>query len=108
MFSWKIISIRIMVNLLVMAMLVISAYAVVEIVDRSENFKVPHSSWWTQNEITVVLTLITYTFPIFFEILGIIESYHPRKQLRLQLGRYVSVVKTALRLWCRVVLVYYL
>ncbi|KAJ8687550.1 hypothetical protein QAD02_023344 [Eretmocerus hayati] len=85
--NWKIISIRIMVNLLVMAMLVVSAYAVVEIVERSENVRESDSSWWRQNEITVVLTLITYTFPIAFEILGIIESYHPRKQLRLQLGR---------------------
>lgn len=83
-------SVRVLVNLLVMAMLVISAYVVVEIVDRSENVREVNSSWWRQNEITVVLTLIAYIFPIFFEVLGMIESYHPRKQLRLQLGRYVG------------------
>ncbi|XP_058805239.1 transmembrane channel-like protein [Phymastichus coffea] len=85
--NWKVISIRIFVNLLVIAMLVLSAWAVVEVVDRSEDVRAANSSWWRQNEITIVMTLITYSFPFVFEVLGIIESYHPRKQLRLQLGR---------------------
>ncbi|XP_031776655.1 transmembrane channel-like protein 2 isoform X2 [Nasonia vitripennis] len=85
--NWKIMSIRIFVNMLVMALLAVSAYAVVEVVERSEDIRAANSSWWRQNEITVVMTLITYSFPILFEVLGIIESYHPRKQLRLQLGR---------------------
>ena len=68
-------------------MLLISAYAVVEVVERSENVKAMHNSWWRQNEITVVMTLIGYSFPIVFEVLGMIESYHPRKQLRIQLAR---------------------
>ncbi|XP_018374471.1 PREDICTED: transmembrane channel-like protein 2 [Trachymyrmex cornetzi] len=33
------------------------------------------------------MSLITYLFPILFEILGFLESYHPRKQLRIQLAR---------------------
>lgn len=70
-----------------MAMLAISAWAVVEVVERSEDVRAANSSWWRQNEITIVMTLITYSFPYVFEVLGIIESYHPRKQLRLQLGR---------------------
>ena len=68
-------------------MLLISAYAVVTVVERSENVKAVHDSWWRQNEITVVMTLIGYTFPMIFEVLGILESYHPRKQLRIQLAR---------------------
>ncbi|XP_076287033.1 transmembrane channel-like protein [Lasioglossum baleicum] len=83
--NWKIISIRIFVNTSVMSLLALSAYVVVKMVARSEELENP--DWWRQNELTVVMTLITYVFPIFFEILGFLESYHPRKQLRVQLAR---------------------
>lgn len=85
-FSWKIITIRISVNLAVMALLVISALAVVEVVRRSAEPEAK-SSFWRTNELTVVISLITMVFPIFFEMLGFCEKYHPRKQLRLQLAR---------------------
>lgn len=77
---------RIFVNVSVIALLGLSAYVVVKIVARSSK-ELEQSNWWRQNEITVVLSLITYLFPVFFEILGLLESYHPRKQLRLQLAR---------------------
>ncbi|KAG7189819.1 hypothetical protein KM043_017479 [Ampulex compressa] len=83
--NWKIISMRIFVNISVMSLLALSAYAVVKVVGRSK--KEIESNWWQQNEITIVMSLITYVFPIFFEILGFLESYHPRKQLRMQLAR---------------------
>ncbi|KZC08272.1 Transmembrane channel-like protein 3, partial [Dufourea novaeangliae] len=84
--NWKIIFMRIFVNISVISLLVLSAYAVVKVVARSaEEFE--QNDWWRQNETTVVMSLITYVFPIFFEILGLLESYHPRKQLRLQLAR---------------------
>ena len=47
-------------------------------------------SYWRRNEITVVVTAISFFFPMFFEGLGFLESYHPRKQLRMQLARYVD------------------
>jgi hypothetical protein len=72
-------------NLNVIFLLVVSAYAVIRVVQRSEE---PHGgSWWRRNEITIVMTLISFLFPMLFELLGIIEYYHPRMQLRLQLGR---------------------
>ncbi|XP_053594133.1 transmembrane channel-like protein isoform X2 [Microplitis demolitor] len=83
---WKITTIRIFVNVFVILLLILSAYAVVEVVARSTQ-ETSNSSWWRQNEITVVMSLISYIFPIFFEILGLLENYHPRKQLRLQLAR---------------------
>ncbi|CAG5084720.1 Similar to Tmc3: Transmembrane channel-like protein 3 (Gallus gallus) [Cotesia congregata] len=83
---WKITTIRIFVNLFVILLLTLSAYAVVVVVARSTQ-ESANSSWWRQNEITVVMSLISYIFPIFFEVLGYLENYHPRKQLRLQLGR---------------------
>ncbi|CAK9797587.1 Transmembrane channel-like protein [Anthophora quadrimaculata] len=84
--NWKIILMRIFVNTSVISLLGLSAYAVVKVVARSaEEFE--QNDWWRQNEITVVMSLITYLFPMFFEVLGFLESYHPRKQLRLQLAR---------------------
>lgn len=77
---------RIFVNVAVVSLLALSAYAVVEVVRRSAAEYETHK-WWRQNEITIVMSLITYLFPIFFEILGFLESYHPRKQLRIQLAR---------------------
>ncbi|XP_033175228.1 transmembrane channel-like protein 3 isoform X1 [Bombus impatiens] len=84
--NWRIISMRIFVNTSVIALFGLSAYAVVKVVVRSSE-ELEQTNWWRQNEITVVLSLITYVFPSFFEILGLLESYHPRKQLRLQLAR---------------------
>nr|XP_031826516.1 transmembrane channel-like protein 3 [Nomia melanderi] len=84
--NWKVISMRIFVNISVISLLALSAYAVVKVVARSAQ-EFEQNDWWRQNEITVVMSLITYLFPMFFEILGLMESYHPRKQLRLQLAR---------------------
>lgn len=79
---------RIFVNVSVILLLALSAYAVIKMVARSaEEFE--QNDWWRQNEITVVMSLISYLFPMFFEILGLMENYHPRKQLRLQLARWV-------------------
>ncbi|KAK0180995.1 hypothetical protein PV327_003319 [Microctonus hyperodae] len=86
---WKIITVRIFVNLSVIFLLALSAYAVVEVVARSMQTDADNG-WWRQNEITVVMSLISYIFPIFFEILGFLENYHPRKQLRLQLARIME------------------
>ncbi|CAL1686297.1 unnamed protein product [Lasius platythorax] len=84
--NWKIISMRIFVNVAVLSLLALSAYAVIEVVGRSTT-EIDSHNWWRQNEITIVMSLITSLFPIFFEILGYLESYHPRKQLRVQLAR---------------------
>lgn len=84
--SWKIIGLRVLVNFAVVALLAASVYAVVEVVKRSED-PASDENWWRQNEITMVLTLITFVYPIIFEVLGFFEGFHPRKQLRLQLAR---------------------
>lgn len=67
-----------------LSLLCVSAYAVIEVVERSnENI----DSWWRRNEITVVMSMISFIFPMLFEVLGLMEYYHPRMQLRLQLAR---------------------
>ncbi|XP_063838119.1 transmembrane channel-like protein [Ostrinia nubilalis] len=84
--NWRIISLRAIVNICVVILLAVSAYAVVTVVSRSDDNSKPRS-WWRENETTVVVTVISITFPVFFELLGFLEHYHPRKQLRLQLAR---------------------
>uniref|UniRef100_A0A182ITU4 Uncharacterized protein n=1 Tax=Anopheles atroparvus TaxID=41427 RepID=A0A182ITU4_ANOAO len=84
--NWKIILLRILVNLLILGLLVISAYEVILVVKRSMDIN-ESDSWWRRNEITVVMSLISFFFPMIFEALGIMEYYHPRKQLRIQLAR---------------------
>ncbi|XP_068630050.1 transmembrane channel-like protein [Battus philenor] len=84
--NWRIITLRALVNICVTILLGVSAYAVVTVVTRSDdNPKV--RNWWRENETTTVVTVITITFPVFFELLGLLEHCHPRKQLRLQLAR---------------------
>lgn len=82
--SWKVICLRIIANLSVLLLLCVSAYAVIWVVKRSSE---KNDSWWRRNEITVVMSMISFIFPMLFEILGLMEYYHPRMQLRLQLAR---------------------
>ncbi|XP_053687325.1 transmembrane channel-like protein [Sabethes cyaneus] len=84
--NWRIILLRIAVNLIILGLLAISAFAVVRVVQRSMDVD-ETDSWWKRNEITIVMSLITFFFPMFFETLGLLEYYHPRKQLRIQLAR---------------------
>lgn len=81
---------RVIVNLLVVGLLCVSAYAVVAVVHRSAE-EGANNSYWRRNEITVVITAISFFFPMFFEGLGFLESYHPRKQLRMQLARIMAL-----------------
>lgn len=84
-YSWKTIVLRIFANLNVIILLVISAYAVIKVVQRSEEQH--NGDWWRRNETTIVMSLISFIFPMLFELVGLIEYYHPRMQLRLQLAR---------------------
>ena len=72
--------------MVVLGLLIGSALAVVVVVKRSECVK-DTDSWWTRNEITIVMSTISFFFPMIFETLGFFEYYHPRKQLRIQLAR---------------------
>lgn len=73
-------------NILILGLLAFSVFAVVMVVDRSTQPDV-NSSFWRKSETPVVMSIITMVFPFLFEILGFLEQYHPRKQLRLQLAR---------------------
>lgn len=86
-FSWKVTGLRVFAHINVLWLLGSSVYAVVLVVERSTQPEAEHG-WWRRNESTIIVSLITAVFPAIFEGLGIIEQYHPRKKLRMQLARY--------------------
>ncbi|KAK6627305.1 hypothetical protein RUM44_009782 [Polyplax serrata] len=73
-------------NILVIGLLAFSAYIVIVVVERSTQPEA-NDSWWRQNETTVSVSIISLLFPFCFELLGLLEAYHPRKSLRIQLAR---------------------
>ncbi|CAD5115815.1 DgyrCDS4755 [Dimorphilus gyrociliatus] len=83
---------RIWANFIVVLVLASSAYAIYLVVERSRQFEKDKENgvevnWWQQNEVSIVMSLITALFPSIFEILGMIEKYHPRINLRWSLAR---------------------
>ncbi|XP_064086907.1 transmembrane channel-like protein 2 [Macrobrachium nipponense] len=88
--SWKIRARRLLAHLIVAALIVASAYAVVLLVKRSEDVGVT-SSWYRQNELTIILTLISFVYPNLFDLVGLLELRHPKNQLQWQLGRIMAL-----------------
>ncbi|XP_022160747.1 transmembrane channel-like protein 3 isoform X2 [Myzus persicae] len=88
--NWKVVALRIFANLNMVWMLGSSVYAVILVVGRSTEPEA-ESTLWRKYEITGVMTLIGTFFPIAFEILGVLESYHPRTTLRVQLARIMAL-----------------
>ncbi|EEC08501.1 conserved hypothetical protein, partial [Ixodes scapularis] len=84
--SWKIMSLRALANFIVIILLASSAYAVVLVVERSQEPEA-ESSWYRQNEVTLVVSMISNVYPNLFDVIGLMEQYHPRIQLRWQLAR---------------------
>ncbi|XP_077986223.1 transmembrane channel-like protein 3 [Glandiceps talaboti] len=82
---------RVLANLLVIIVLCGSGYAIYQVVLRSQEFEQVEDkstlSWWETNEVSIVVTMITLVCPSLFEMIGAMESYHPRVALRWQLAR---------------------
>ncbi len=88
--SWKVIAKRILANFLIIILLGLSAYAVIFVVDRSTKSEAD-SSWLRQNEITIVMSLISLVVPNVFDIISLLEDYHPRKAMRWMLARIMAL-----------------
>ena len=88
--DWKVIAKRILANFGVLILLGLSAYAVILVVDRSARPEAD-SSWYRQNEITIVMSLISLIVPNFFDIISLLENYHPRKAMRWMLARIMAL-----------------
>ena len=88
--NWKTVAKRVFANFLFVVLLVLSAYGVIVAVDRSKQAEA-ENSWYRQNEITIVMTMISIVVPNFFELIALLESYHPRKAMRWMLGRIMAL-----------------
>ena len=63
-----------------------SAYAVVLVVERSQDMP-ENPSWIRENEVTLVVAGVGIVYPNIFNLIGMVESYHPGVQLKWQLAR---------------------
>ncbi|XP_068243127.1 transmembrane channel-like protein [Palaemon carinicauda] len=88
--SWKLQARRLLAHLLVILLIAASAYAVVLLVKRSEDVT-DTSSWYRQNELTIILTLISFIYPNLFDLVGLLELRHPKNQLQWQLARIMAL-----------------
>lgn len=84
--DWRLIIRRVFANVLTLMLIVASAYVVTLAVQRSENLP-EDASLLQKNELQLVMSGIQFMFPPLFDVIGIIEKYHPRKALSWQLGR---------------------
>ena len=84
--SWETIAKRVLAHFVFVLLLLGSAYLVIKVVERS-NVDSKSASWFRQQEITIVMSLISMVMPVFFEGIAWLEDYHPRKSMRWMLGR---------------------
>ncbi|KAH9498806.1 Transmembrane channel-like protein 3 [Bulinus truncatus] len=92
--KWKILAIRIFSNISIALLLALSTYIIQLSVERSRQLEIKQrndpnyqAGAWEENELTVVMTLISMIFPTFLDIFALIEKFHPRTSLQLMLGR---------------------
>ena len=53
--------------------------------------KTAKPNWFQQNELSLDITAITMLAPSLFELIALMEKYHPRTALRIQLGRLLML-----------------
>lgn len=88
--NWKTIGKRVLSNVFFVIILCCTAYAVILVVERSTEAEA-ETSWYRQNEITIVMSMISMIVPNFFDLIGLLESYHPRKAMRWMLARIMAL-----------------
>ncbi|XP_067686533.1 transmembrane channel-like protein 1 [Haliotis asinina] len=89
---------RVLANVLVLMSLALSAYIIQLFVDRSRRMELNKrqdknfvAGFWAENELTVIMTLISTLFPNISDLISMMEKYHPRINLRLQLARIFAL-----------------
>uniref|UniRef100_A0A2K6T3S0 Transmembrane channel-like protein n=1 Tax=Saimiri boliviensis boliviensis TaxID=39432 RepID=A0A2K6T3S0_SAIBB len=84
------ICLRIVANILVLLSLAGSIYLIYFVVDRSQKLEQSNKelTLWEKNEqVSVVVSLVTMIAPSAFDLIAALEMYHPRTTLRFQLAR---------------------
>uniref|UniRef100_A0A8C8XIA3 Transmembrane channel-like protein n=1 Tax=Panthera leo TaxID=9689 RepID=A0A8C8XIA3_PANLE len=81
---------RVVANILVLLSLAGSIYLIYFVVDRSqklEQSKKELTLWEKNEQVSVVVSLVTMLAPSAFDLIAALEMYHPRTTLRFQLAR---------------------
>ncbi|XP_041374249.1 transmembrane channel-like protein 3 [Gigantopelta aegis] len=86
---------RVLANVLVLILLALSTYIIQVFVGRSrkmeeQKLRDPNydAGFWAENELTIIMTLISTLFPNISDLISLMEKYHPRTNLRLQLASF--------------------
>ncbi|XP_068615567.1 transmembrane channel-like protein 2-B [Brachionichthys hirsutus] len=85
---------RVLANFLITACLGGSGYLIYFVVKRSQEFAKTNNenlSWFEQNEVEFVMSLLGLVCPPLFETIAELEDYHPRIALKWQLGRIFAL-----------------
>uniref|UniRef100_A0A3B5QYC8 Transmembrane channel-like protein n=1 Tax=Xiphophorus maculatus TaxID=8083 RepID=A0A3B5QYC8_XIPMA len=85
---------RIFANLLILCSLGGSGYLIYYVVKRSQDFAKmdPKTlTWFENNEVEFVMSLLGLVCPPLFETIAELEDYHPRIALKWQLGRIFAL-----------------
>ncbi|XP_018417767.1 PREDICTED: transmembrane channel-like protein 2 [Nanorana parkeri] len=82
----------ILANILIVACLGGSGYLIYFVVQRGQEYKkLDNPSWYQNNEIEIVMNLLSMFCPPLFETIAAMENYHPRLALKWQLGRIFAL-----------------
>ncbi|XP_053328208.1 transmembrane channel-like protein 2-B [Spea bombifrons] len=82
----------VLANVLILICLGGSGYLIFFVVKRSQQFKkMDQISWYQNNEIEIVMSLLSMFCPPLFETIAVMENYHPRLALKWQLGRIFAL-----------------
>ncbi|KAM4807971.1 transmembrane channel-like protein 1 [Rhinophrynus dorsalis] len=83
---------RVLANIMITVCLGGSGYLIYFVVLRSQKFKkLDKISWYQNNEIEIVMSLLSMFCPPLFETIAVMEDYHPRLALKWQLGRIFAL-----------------
>nr|CAB3267010.1 transmembrane channel-like protein 3 [Phallusia mammillata] len=84
---------RILANILVLLLLAGSLYSIQFAVSRAQSLETEgrESTFYEQNEVSIIVTAVTIITPSLFELIGSMEQYHPRNALRIQLARILML-----------------
>ncbi|XP_063806956.1 transmembrane channel-like protein 2-A [Pseudophryne corroboree] len=82
----------VLANVLITICLGGSGYLIYFVVKRSQEFKkLDNPSWYQNNEIEIVMNLLSMFCPPLIETIAGMENYHPRLALKWQLGRIFAL-----------------
>ncbi|XP_046698322.1 transmembrane channel-like protein 1 [Silurus meridionalis] len=90
----KLLILRTVSNILVLIILVGSGYLIYFVVRRSGKFfklGMDNFSWWERNEVNVVMSMLSTFGPMMFDAISYLELYHPRINMRWQMGRVFAL-----------------